>query len=248
MSAPRRYLPPAVLARSALAVALIVAPLSACGSSPPKPQTTANAYLADWARQDWAAMRQLTDDPPADFTSVNQAAFTDLSVRQASITAGMMSTAGSAAHEPITERLTLGGLGAITLKSELHLAQVNGKWLVKWSPATIAPQLKPGEELALRTSWPTRAPILGAQGTPLTSQGQVVTIGVEGVRIKNPAAVQSALVAAGATTQEASSAITAAKAHPTYFEPVFTVSQARYNQLEPPFTRFPARCSRPAPR
>jgi cell division protein FtsI/penicillin-binding protein 2 len=239
MSAPRRYLPPAVLARSALAVALIVAPLSACGSSPPKPQTTANAYLADWARQDWAAMRQLTDDPPADFTSVNQAAFTDLSVRQASITAGMMSTAGSAAHEPITERLTLGGLGAITLKSELHLAQVNGKWLVKWSPATIAPQLKPGEELALRTSWPTRAPILGAQGTPLTSQGQVVTIGVEGVRIKNPAAVQSALVAAGATTQEASSAITAAKAHPTYFEPVFTVSQARYNQLEPTIYPIP---------
>ena len=41
------------------------------------PQTTASAYLADWAQQDWAAMRPLTDDPPADFTSVNQAAFTD---------------------------------------------------------------------------------------------------------------------------------------------------------------------------
>ena len=61
-------------------------------------------------------LRQLTDDPPADFTSVNQAAFTDLSVRQASIAAGTMSTAGSAAHEPITERLTLAGLGAITLR------------------------------------------------------------------------------------------------------------------------------------
>ena len=56
-------------------MALAVAPLSACGSSPP-PQTTASAYLADWARQDWAAMRQLADNPPADFTSVNQAAFT----------------------------------------------------------------------------------------------------------------------------------------------------------------------------
>jgi cell division protein FtsI/penicillin-binding protein 2 len=234
MSAPRRYLPAA-----ALAMALIVAPLSACGGSPPKPQTTASAYLADWAQQDWAAMRPLTDDPPADFTSVNQAAFTDLSVRQDSITAGTMSTAGSAAHEPITERLTLAGLGAITLRSVLHLAQVNGKWLVKWSPATITPQLRPGDQLSVRTSWPTRAPILGAQGTPLTSQGQVVTIGVEGVRIKNPAAVASALVAAGATAQEANSAITAAKAHPTYFEPVFTVSQARYNSLEPTIYPIP---------
>jgi cell division protein FtsI/penicillin-binding protein 2 len=234
MSAPRRYLPAA-----ALAMALTVAPLSACGGSPPKPQTTASAYLADWAQQDWAAMRPLTDDPPADFTSVNQAAFTDLSVRQASITAGTMSTAGSAAHEAITERLTLAGLGAITLRSVLHLTQVNGKWLVKWSPATITPQLRPGDQLSLRTSWPTRAPILGAQGTPLTSQGQVVTIGVEGVRIKNPAAVASALVTAGATTQEANSAITAAKAHPTYFEPVFTVSQARYNSLEPTIYPIP---------
>jgi cell division protein FtsI/penicillin-binding protein 2 len=234
MSAPRRYLPAAVLA-----MALFVAPLSACGGSPPKPQTTASAYLADWAQQDWAAMRSLTDDPPADFTSVNQAAFTDLSVRQASITAGTMSTAGLAAHEPITERLTLAGLGAITLKSVLHLTQVNGKWLVKWSPATITPQLRPGDQLSVRTSWPTRAPILGAQGTPLTSQGQVVTIGVEGVRIKNPAAVASALVAAGATAQEANSAITAAKAHPTYFEPVFTVSQARYNSLEPTIYPIP---------
>jgi cell division protein FtsI/penicillin-binding protein 2 len=239
MSAPRRYLPPAVMARSVLAMALIAAPLSACSGSPPKPQTTASAYLADWAGQDWAAMRQLTDDPPADFTSVNQAAFTDLSVRQASITAGTMSTAGSAAHEPITERFTLAGLGAITLKSALHLVQVNGKWLVKWSPATIAPQLQPGDQLSLRTSWPTRAPILGAQGAPLTTQGQVVTIGVEGVRIKNPAAVQSALVAAGATTQQASSAIAAAKVHPTYFEPVFTVSQARYNRLEPTIYPIP---------
>jgi len=117
--------------------------------------------------------------------------------------------------------------------------QQQGKWLVKWSPATIAPQLGQGDQLSLQTTWPTRAPILGAGGTPLTTQGQVVTIGVEGARIKNAASVQSALVAAGATAPEASSAITAAKAHPTYFEPVFTVSQARYNSLEPTIYPIP---------
>jgi cell division protein FtsI/penicillin-binding protein 2 len=233
MSAPRRYLPPAVLA-----IALIVAPLAACSSSP-GPQATASPYLADWARQDWTAMRQLAADPPADFTSVNQAAFADLTVRQASFTAGTMHTTGAAASEPVTERLTLAGLGVITVKSDLHLVQQQGKWLVKWSPATIAPQLGQGDQLSLQTTWPTRAPILGAGGTPLTTQGQVVTIGVEGARIKNAASVQSALVAAGATAPEASSAINAAKAHPTYFEPVFTVSQARYNSLEPTIYPIP---------
>ena len=233
MSPPRRYLPPAVLA-----ITLIVAPLSACSSSP-KPQPTASAYLADWGRQDWTAMRALTDRPPADFTSVNQAAFSTLSVRQASITAGTMATNGTAASEPITERLTLTGLGAITFSSTLHLVQQQGKWLVQWSPATITPQLRPGDQLSLRVTWPARAPILGAGGTPLTTQGPVVTIGVEGARVKSAASLASALATAGATAQQASSAITAAKARPTFFEPVFTVSRSRYNQLAPAIYPIP---------
>ena len=114
-----------------------------------------------------------------------------------------------------------------------------GKWLVKWSPATIAPPLRAGDQLSLRTAWPARAAVLGAHGTPLTSQGQVVTIGVEGARISNAAALKSALVAAGAPAAAADSAIAAAKTHPTYFEPVFTVSRARYTQLEPTLYPLP---------
>jgi len=221
-----------------LIAVLVTGLLSAC-SSAPQPQTTANAYLSAWAAQDWAAMRQLVSDAPADFTAVNQAAFTNLSVHRASFTAGTMQTTGSAAAEPITERLVLAGLGTITIRSELHLVQVKGRWLVRWSPATIAPPLRPGDQLSLQEAWPARAAILGADGTPLTSQGQVVTIGVEGARIKDAAAVQAALVAAGATASEASSAIAASKVHPTYFEPVLTVSRARYNQLAPTIYPIP---------
>src|SRR6266702_1741720 len=160
MSAQRRYLLSALLV-TALGGAL----LSGCSSSPPVPQPTASAFLSAWGKQDWAAMRQLTSDPSADFTPVNQAAFGRLSVRQASFTAGTMTTSGSAASEPVTERLTLAGLGVITLRSALHLVLLNGKWLVKWSPATIVPQLRTGGKLALATAWPDRAGILGAGGT-----------------------------------------------------------------------------------
>ncbi len=234
MSAQRRYLPPAFLA-----VMLAGALLSGCSSSPPQPQTTAGAYLQAWAKQDWAAMRQLTSAPPADFTPVNQAAFRNLAVRQATFTAGAMQKSNSTASAPITERLTLAGLGTITVKSTLHLVLTDGKWLVKWSPATIAPPLRAGDQLSLRVTWPARAAVLGARGTPLTSQGQVVTIGLEGARIKNAVALKSALVAAGAPAASASAAITAAKAHPTFFEPVFTVTRARYNQLEPAIYPIP---------
>jgi cell division protein FtsI/penicillin-binding protein 2 len=222
----------------AVAAVLVTGLLNACSSSP-QPQTTASAYLAAWGKQDWAAMQQVVSQPPADFTAVNRAAFTNLGVHQASFTPGTMTTSGSTATEPFTERLALTGLSTITIKSTLHLVQVQGHWLVNWSPATIAPQLRTGDQLAVQETWPTRATILGAGGAPLVTQGQVVTIGVEGARIKNAKAVQTALVAAGATASEASEAIAAAQVHPTYFEPVFTVSQARYNVLEPTIYPIP---------
>jgi cell division protein FtsI/penicillin-binding protein 2 len=247
--ASRRCAPRAAVALTAVAV-LATGLLTAC-SSGPQPGPTASAYLAAWSKQDWPEMRQLTSDPPADFISVNQAAFTDLSVRTASFTVGTIKTTGKTAAGPITERLTLAGLGTVTIRSQLHLVQVQGNWLVSWTPATIAPQLKPGDQLSVQTTWPARANILAADGTPLTTQGQVVTIGVEGSRIKDAAAVQAALVSVGATASQASQAIAAAKLHPTFFEPVFTVSQARYNQIQPtiypiPGTVFQSSSSRSA--
>jgi cell division protein FtsI/penicillin-binding protein 2 len=222
----------------AVAAMLVSGLVSACSSSP-QPQTTASAYFAAWAKLDWAAMQQLVSQPPADFTAVNQSAFTSLGVHQASFTQGTMTTSGSTATEPFTEQLTLTGIGTITIKPTLHLTQVQGHWLVSWSPATIAPALRTGDQLALHVTWPTRAEILGQGGTPLVTSGSVVTIGVEGSRIKDAKAVGTALVAAGATQAEVNSALAAAKQHPTFFEPVFTVSQARYNQLEPTIYPIP---------
>jgi hypothetical protein len=46
-----------------LCLLLAAALLSAC-SSGATPQPTARSYLADWARQDWAAMRLLVASPP----------------------------------------------------------------------------------------------------------------------------------------------------------------------------------------
>jgi len=237
--ASRRRRRPAAAAGVVGSAALVAGLLSGCSGSGPQPETTASSYLSAWATQNWAVMRGLVSNPPADFTAVNQAAFTNLSVRQASFTAGAMQTKGTKAAEPITERLTPAGLGTITIKSELHLVQTNGKWLVSWSPATIAPQLGPGDQLSLQKTWPARAAILGQGGAALTTQGQVVTIGVEGLRIQDASAIKAALVSVGATARQASTAIAAAKVHPTYFEPVFVVSRTRYDQIQPTIYPIP---------
>src|SRR5260370_3013297 len=113
---------PAVIA---LAAMLVTGWLTACSSSP-KPQTTASAYFAAWAKQDWAAMQQLVSQPPADFTAVNKAAFTNLGVHQATFTPGTTATSGSKATEPFTQRLALSRGGTITINSTLHPSQSPG--------------------------------------------------------------------------------------------------------------------------
>ena len=61
----------------------------------------------------------------------------------------------------------------------------------------------------------------------------MVTVGVEGQRIKQESVVRAALLTAGATKQAIDTALSGAKKEPTWFEPVLTVSLARYEQLKP---------------
>jgi cell division protein FtsI/penicillin-binding protein 2 len=178
-------------------------------------------------------MRALTASPPASFTSANAAVLTDLPASRVSFRAGRLIVTGSTAREAITGTYPIAGVGPVAIKSTLRLRQVSGSWRVEWSPATIAPQLKPGDQLSLQVTWPQRAQILGAGGAPLTTQAAMVTVGVEGQRIKKDAVVRAALLAAGATSQAVSSALAGAKSQPTWFEPVLTVSWSRYLQLKP---------------
>jgi cell division protein FtsI/penicillin-binding protein 2 len=225
----------AVIGALAFPAAMLVACSSSAGA-----QDVAQNYLTDWASRNWQGMRALVARPPASFAAANAAALTDLGARQASYLAGQLTVAGSTAHEPVTERIPITGVGTIAIKTTLHLTDASGSWLVHWSPATIAPELTdPGDRLSLQVTWPPRAQILGAAGAPLTAQATMVTVGIEGQRIKKAAVVRSALLAAGATKQAVDSALTGAKSEPTWFEPVFTVSWKRYKQLEPSIYQIP---------
>ena len=214
------------------AAALTAGLLTAC-SGAPSAQDVASSYLADWAKHDWPAMRALVARPPASFAAVNAAALSDLGVTKASYVSGPVTQNGTSARVPETQRLRLAGVGTIAVRSVLRLTATPAGWRVAWSPAAIAPQLASGGHLSLQVNWPPRAQILGAGGAPLTTQATMVTIGVEGSRIKSDAVVSAALTGAGAPQRAITTALTGAKAHPSWFEPVFTVPLARYQQLAP---------------
>ncbi|HEX5195267.1 MAG TPA: penicillin-binding transpeptidase domain-containing protein [Solirubrobacteraceae bacterium] len=225
----RRWLATHVAA--AIVLSLLVA---GCGGSSAKPQSTLTPFLNAWSRGDWTAMRKLVADPPADFVSVNRKAFAALSVTHATFTAGrvVQTKSGDRARAHLTGHYQLPHVGAFTTRSTVHLVKRDGRWLLSWSTRTIDSRLGPDESLSVQRRWPKRAPILGAGGVPLTSNRDEVVVGVVGERVKHPSAVRRDLILAGATAAQADQSLTAAKAHPTYFEPVFTVSEARFAHLK----------------
>ncbi len=224
-----------LLGSVATAAALIAggAALTACSSGGPAPQAVAHSYLAAWTDRDWHGMRALVARPPAGFVTMNSAELTELGAKHASYAAGPMTVTGSTAHEKITQRVAIPGVGTIPVHTTLRLVQVSGTWRVSWTPATIALGLRSGDKLSLQLNWPPRAQILGAAGAPLTMQAPMVTVGVEGKLIKSDSVVRAALLSAGATKQAITTALAGAKSEPTWFEPVVTVSWARYQQLKP---------------
>jgi hypothetical protein len=225
----RMWLPAAVTAGAVAAVTIL---LSGCGHKTPSAGSVLSGYLADWGQGDWAAMRSQVARPPANFTPVNAGVFTALGVKQASFTAGAVTTTGKTARARVTEHFDLPHAGTWSPVTTVHLANRNGAWRVVWSPETINPSLHKGDTIAVTSVWPERAPVLGTGGVPLTRTVDRVVVGIVGSRIKSKQAVRTDLRGAGASGAEVSHAFALAKAHPDFFEPVFTVSSARFTQLK----------------
>lgn len=233
----------AVGAAVALAVVVAIVVVLAGRSHPSRPDAATAAYLAAWGRQDWAAMQRLADRPPATFTAAHQRMVKDLHLVRATYQPGPAQVHGSSADVSYTAHFVIGGVGPWDHPGTLHLHRRGSHWLVEWSPATLDPALADGGHFVVDRSWAPRAAILGAGGTPLTGQVGLVSIGLQGSAIKDPAQVSAALTASGADPAKVSAALSQAKAHPDQFVLVLDVPESRYQQLRPtlfpiPGTRF----------
>ena len=140
---------------------------------------------------------------------------------------------------PLTSTVRLTGTRSTSLHGTLVLHRSGGHWRVVWSPTAISTALGNGRRFHITRSWPTRASILGVNGTSLTPNAAVVTVGVVGQRIKDPTALTTALAAAGLDKAAIAAALVQAARHPDQFTPVGDLPDARYEQVKPQIYPLP---------
>jgi len=226
--------------------------LAGCGGSgAPSPTGAVQQYLSAWSHQDYASMARLVARPPSNFVAFNRSVAIGLGLTAATYHLGAVLTSGSDATATVESHLVLGPLGTLRVHSTLHLTDASGSWRVRWSPRSIIPSLGPGDTVSSAVTWPARAAILGTGGASLTTDAPMVSVGIEGSRVTNPAALTAALLQTGAAATQVQADEATAVAHPTWFVPVISLPLSTYQQLKPviypvPGTVFQTRAARGA--
>ncbi|RAY13825.1 hypothetical protein DPM19_17970 [Actinomadura craniellae] len=132
------------------------------------PEDTAQRYVAAWQRGDFAAMRTLTADPPADLESRLRRLRDDLgAVGQRYRVISVGDAEDGRAGGSYGADLTLAGNRTWSYQGRLAFTERDGKWLVAWSPQTLHPDLQEGRRLRVARAWPDRAGIEAADGSDL---------------------------------------------------------------------------------
>ncbi len=195
------------------------------------------SYLAGWERFDVRAMAPVVDHPdqhgPALLAMRDQ-----LRVTKARFRGGPQRREDGHVVAPFNARLELAGLGEWRYDGLLRLVPRNDGWVVEWSPSTLHPSLASGQELNVTRSWPARAPIVGADGAPLVSTGELIVVGLQPGRIVSQTEVEGVLER---LLQVPSAQVRAALAQPwvrpDFFVPITEVRPERLaplrGQLEP---------------
>lgn len=201
----------------------------------PEDHTAASAaaadYLTAWSNFEWARAATFVTGPPAGFAEAHQAWARGLGNPTASFTVGESRPAddGAGAVVSFSAAVEIAGAGTWEYTGSLPMVRAGTRWLVAWSPAALHPSLGEGERLRLTRTWPTRAPILAADGRPIAVEEPVKVIGVVPERVEDLDALLAALeVAAGIDPDQAREEIRAPGVQPDWFVPLGSLPAEDY--------------------
>jgi cell division protein FtsI/penicillin-binding protein 2 len=202
------------------------------------PSREVDTFLHAWARGDAADMATLLDRPPADLRTVASSLVQTVPGSTARYTRTSLSGTKSNATATYHARVVLKGLGPVAWDGSLALVHSKSGWLITWTPNDLYPGLGAGRHLTVRRIWPTRASILGADGSVLAGSQAVVQVGLEPDHMKGAAdlaavkfAMKSLLDVDGTTIDNI---LNAPGVRPFYFLPVTTISRLpadRYQRI-----------------
>ncbi len=133
-----------------------------------------SAYLAAWAKANYAGMAAHANVPAAAIAAVDGPMRRNLLVTASSYTPGLVTRdqTGDRGTAPYTAHLTLTGFGAFAYSGSLTLVKtrVDKKdvWRVQFTPAAIEPALAAGRVIERTHTTPTRGHLMDASGLELS--------------------------------------------------------------------------------
>ncbi|MEV4011391.1 penicillin-binding transpeptidase domain-containing protein [Nonomuraea angiospora] len=148
------------------------------------PEETADKYLSAWSAQDYAGMRALVADPPADFETWHRRFRTDLKVAEATFYRPRPRGVFASSSDEVGFQARLLGQQDWTYSGRLKLVERDRTWKVAWTPAAIHPLLKKGRSLRVVSQQGDPLRVLAADGTAIntpSAPGSVQQL-VEGIR------------------------------------------------------------------
>jgi cell division protein FtsI/penicillin-binding protein 2 len=225
---------------SAAAALFLAACVSFRGRTAEGPHDEAQVYLQAWAGGDFATLRRLVDEPPANFEAQHQRFRDDLRIVSSRFELGPLQRQEESAVATFHAVHLLRGLGEWEVDGTLRFVRREGRWRVRWTPSVLHPEAREGDRFSRTRTRPERAPLLDGRGEPLTRVGEVITIGVEPRRIQSRAAVASALQAQlGVDPARLERLLSAPGVAPTQFVPILDVRPERYQQVRPALAPVP---------
>ena len=140
----------------------------------------ARAWLDAWAAGDVDAMVELAAEPPADLAE-KVASFRDgLRITALRVSPRTPSVQAGSATVEVDAAADLEAVGTWTYTGRLQLVlpedtESDADWRVVWSREALHPALTEGRRLRVARVLAPRAPLLAADGTPLTGEGAAPT-------------------------------------------------------------------------
>jgi cell division protein FtsI/penicillin-binding protein 2 len=180
---------------------LLAGGISACSGSD-GPEQTLDGFLKGWQEGNLSRVGFVTADgakiSATDVFTQLQELSGDLKKSTVLLTAaGKPKASGEIATGAVKVDWTLPGGTSWSYRSTVRLTRRNSDgWRVVWEPSIVHSELTAGDALALRRENADRADILGADGTPIVTERDVVTVGVTPLRITDGAKLLKDLGAA----------------------------------------------------
>ena len=205
----------------------------------PLPASEVDAFLAGWSTGDTSAMASFVDAPPSDLPTTATSLAKSVAGGTVRYTRTSLVRTKTGATATYGAHVTLPGYGALDWTGTLPLVRVKQPnetvWRIQWQPADLYPGLAAGQHLVLqRGPWPTRAPIVAADGSLLAGAQSVVQIGLEPTKITKSLPkikkMMKSLVGTDAATIDA--ALHGPGVRPNYFIAIATVPEdTRYKTV-----------------